>query len=135
MRKGFLVLVACVASGVLFSAVACVGPPLLTPTPTPVPFSARTFNVPAGQAYLNSFRAGVDYLIEFRFNSDLDINVSLLDPHGFEVGRWDRLESHSGVQYTAEKNGVYVLRFDNSFSLFTSKRVSVTLRVVPPWGR
>ena len=69
---------------------------------------------------------------EFPFASDSDINVSLYDPHGFEVGRWDRLESHSGVQHIAERNGVYVLRFDNSFSLFTSKRVSVTMRVVPP---
>ena len=105
------------------------------PTPTPVPFTALTFNVPAGQEHDTRLQAGVGYLIEFRFDSDLDINVSLYDPHGFEVGRWHRLESHSGVQHIAEKNGVYVLRFDNSFSLFTSKRVSVTMRVVPPRGR
>ena len=105
------------------------------PTPTPVPFTAITFNVPAGQEHETRLQAGVGYLIEFRFDSDSDINVSLYDPHGYEVGRWHRLESHSGVQHIAEKNGVYVLRFDNSFSVFTSKRVSVTMRVVPPRGR
>ena len=73
--------------------------------------------------------------IEFRFSSDLDINVNLYDPHGFEVGRWHRLESHSGIQHVAEKSGVYLLRFDNTFSVFTSKRVTLRIRVVPPWGR
>ena len=109
--------------------------PMPLPTPTPVPFTAITFDVPAGQAHDARLQAGVGYLIEFRFDSDLDINVSLYDPHGFEVSRWHRVESHSGVQHIAEKNGVYVLRFDNSFSLFTSKRVSVAMRVVPPRGR
>ena len=96
---------------------------------------AITFKVPAGQKHETRLQAGVGYLIEFRFDSDSDINVSLYDPHGLEVGRWHRLDSHAGVQHIAEKNGVYVLRFDNSFSVVTSKRVSVTMRVVPPRGR
>ena len=109
--------------------------PTPLPTPTPVPFTAITFKVPPGQEHETRLQAGVGYLIEFRFDSDSDVNVSLSDPHGYEVGRWHRLDSHSGVQHIAEKNGVYVLRFDNSFSVFTSKRVSVTMRVVPPRGR
>ena len=103
-----------------------------TPSPTPVAFSAVTFNVPAGQEHDTGTQAGVGHRFEFRFSLDFDINVNLNDPHGFEVGRWHRLDSHSGIQHVAEKSEVYLLRFDNTFPVFTSKRVSLQVRVVPP---
>ena len=106
-----------------------------SPTPTPVPLNSMTFNVPAGQVYDVRIRAGLGYSIEFRFDANLDITVSLYNPEGFEVDRWERIESHSGVRHTTAASGDYFLRFDNSFSLFTAKRVTLRSRAVPPWGR
>ena len=105
------------------------------PIATPVPFQSVTFEVQAGGEYRLSLEARSGHLIEFRFNVDLDIDLIVLDPTGSEIGHWDRVESHSGIQKTAEHDGIYTLIFDNSFSFFTPKSVQVDYRVVPSGGK
>ncbi len=73
--------------------------------------------------------------LEFQFQSDLDINVQMLDPIGGSLGRWDRVDALSGISTTATTEGVHFLVFDNSFSVFTGKAVDLKYRVVPSGGR
>ena len=75
-----------------------------------------------------------DSRVEYRFQSDLDINVWVIDPQGNRLAGADRVLQDSG-SVKAATLGTYDLVFDNSFSLFTGKIVDLTYRVVPPGGR
>ena len=109
--------------------------PTATPTPTPVPFKDISFKVSAGSEYRVSLSMDAGSRLEFQFQSDLDINVWMLDPIGGSLGRWDRVDALSGTSITAKTDGVHFLVFDNSFSVFTGKAVDLKYRVVPSGGR
>ena len=109
--------------------------PTAIPTPTPVPFKDISFKVSAGSEYRVSLSMDASSRLEFQFQSDLDINVQMLDPIGGSLGRWDRVDALSGTSITAKTDGVHLLVFDNSFSVFTGKAVDLKYRVAPSGGR
>ncbi len=105
-----------------------------TPLPTPVPFKDTSFKVPAGNEYQLSLSMTAGSTFEYRFQSDLDINVRIIDPFGDSMVSWERVLENSGTTM-ANVTGVHQVVFDNSFSLFTSKTVQLSYRMVPPGGR
>ena len=56
-------------------------------------------------------------------------------PFGRELGSWERVKALGERNVTATTSGVHTLTFDNAFSVFTSKTVTLKHRVVPPGGR
>ena len=104
------------------------------PTPTSVPSKNVSFKVPAGDEYRVRFNMPEGARVEYRFRSDLDIDAWLENPLGNRISGADRVYNDSG-DVTADTVGSYTLVFDNSFSLFASKSVNLTYRVVPPGGR
>ena len=125
-------------TGIVSLLVALVVPTMAcsipVPTPTPVPSETVSFKVPAGSDYKVNVAMQVGSKMEYRFTGDLDINFELIDPLGAQLGRLSRVE-HLNGDVTAAVKGVYTLRFDNSFSLLTSKNIDLTYRVVPQGGR
>ena len=106
-----------------------------TPTPTPVPIKQDVLKIEAGG--IQQFAVGLaegDRLY-FSFKADLDINVRLVGPFGRELGSWERVKALGERNVTATTSGVHTLTFDNAFSVFTSKTVTLKHRVVPPGGR
>ena len=102
------------------------------PTPEPITETSR-FKVSAGSVQELSLHMPAESRLEFRFNSDLDINVEFRDPYGKPLGSWDRVTTLTRT-ITAKTTGLHVLAFDNSFSLFASKDVAVTYSHWPPPG-
>ena len=100
-----------------------------------VPTQSVSFKVSAGDAYRVTLSMSAGSSFEYRFVSDLDINVFFTDPFGAQIGRWERIKSIGKTRIGVEATGVHALVFDNSFSMFTSKSVDLTYRVVPPDGR
>ena len=121
--------------GLLLLATVLGGCETFAPTATPVPFKDSSFKVSSGSEYRVTLGMTAGSKLEFNFRSDLDINVRLLDPTGDSLGSWDRVDRLNGISTTAETEGVYILVFDNSFSILTSKAVDLNYRVVPSSGR
>ena len=121
-------------SGVLVMAIATCGSspePTPTPLPTPIPVLTSSFKVPAGNAYRVTFDMNAGNRLEFAFQADLDINVSFVAPNGHAIGEWARVDQLSGRVLSTTLTGPHELVFDNSFSLFTSKSVTLYMRVLP----
>ena len=110
--------------------------PLPVPTPTAIPFFVTSLKVDAGSESRLSLPMNAGSTLEFDMEANLDINVALYDPQGFRVGTgWDHVERLTKRSIEVQVGGVYTLRFDNSFSIFTAKTVDVRARVIPPGGR
>lgn len=108
--------------------------PIPTPTPTPVPFNTTSFKVSAGEFYTVRANMESGSRLEYRFSSDLDIDVRVVDPLGNVLSRSSRTYEDSG-SVVANSLGTYELVFDNSFSVFAGKDVTLRYRIVPPGGR
>ena len=104
------------------------------PTPTRVPSKDVSFKVDARSEYRVNVPMTEGATFECQFQSDLDINLILIDPLGNNIANWSRVESLT-IETVAEVTGVHTLVLDNSFSRLTSKAVSLTYRVVPSGGR
>ena len=129
MNKSFTVL----ALSVMVLLIAC-QESTPTPLPTPVPTITRTFKIDAGDSREMAFDVQKGTVVEYSFKADLDFNFSVLDPGGNVVTRTNRVIEDQG-QVRADRFGRYTLRFNNGFSLFASKTVTLTYRVVPAGGR
>lgn len=101
--------------------------PTWTPTPTPVPISkSASFKVPAGDTYEVSVIPPWDGAsVQGFMQTDLDINFLIKDPLGNSLADWGRVTS-TDFSFRTQSRGTYKLVFDNTFSVFTSKNVSVS---------
>ena len=104
------------------------------PTPTMVPTTNTVFKVGSRSKYRLNFDISVGSTIEFKFSADLDLNFIIRDPLDNVVYQSDRVFNDEG-RVTANRSGRYTLVFDNGFSLFASKNVTIAYRVVPAGGR
>ena len=57
-----------------------------------------------------------------------DINFFVTDPKGNSILRYDRA-TRTSFSFTASMTGTYVLHFDNSFSIISSKSVTLSHRI------
>jgi hypothetical protein len=55
-----------------------------------------------------------------------DINFWITDPNGNIIVNLGRISQGTTFEFTAKKSGAYTFHFDNSFSLFSSKTVSLS---------
>jgi hypothetical protein len=58
-----------------------------------------------------------------------DINFWVTDPEGTTILGLGRVIQGRSFEFTAQKNGAYILHFDNGFSWFTAKTVTLTYNV------
>lgn len=58
-----------------------------------------------------------------------DINFWITNPQGATVINLDRVSNGANFEFTAHQSGAYTFHFDNQFSLFSSKTVSLTFDV------
>ena len=86
------------------------------------------FEVLAGEEHLLQFDMNDGAMLDFGFESDLDINFRVYGPDQSELLSRDRIEFGSWY-ISADLDGTYTLLFDNSFSLFTSKHVTFDFRL------
>ena len=117
---------------------ACSDPPPTAtpiPTPTPVPFTNLTFKVPAGESHNLSFDLRVRDRLEIRFQSELDIGFAINGPDDTIIRDFGRVEVLDSYTLHPETSGRHTLFFDNGFSVFTGKTVTIVYRVVPQGGR
>ena len=60
-----------------------------------------------------------------------DIDFYVTDPNGNTILRYDRA-TQTSFSFTASTAGTYTMHFDNSFSIFTSKSVTLDYTVTKP---
>jgi hypothetical protein len=77
-----------------------------------------TFNLSAGQTFTGS--------LAISGGSGNDINFWITDPEGATIVNLGRVSQGGSFDFTAQMSGAYTLYFDNSFSLLSSKTVSLT---------
>lgn len=61
-----------------------------------------------------------------------DIDFWVTDPEGTTILGLGRVAQGRSFEFTAQKNGAYILHFDNSFSWFTAKTVTLTYEIGSP---
>lgn len=61
-----------------------------------------------------------------------DIDFWVTDPEGTTILGFGRVAQGRSFEFTAQKNGAYILHFDNSFSWFTAKTVTLTYEIGSP---
>lgn len=109
--------------------------PMPTATPTPPPFRSMTFVVPPTRSYtltLQDVRSG--NVVEGSFSATGghgDVDFQLRAPNGGVLDSASRSVGPYAFHVVARQDGYYVLWFGNTFSLFTSKTVSLELRDYP----
>ena len=92
----------------------------------------ETFTVPPWQEVVRTVTLKEGDTLSGRINvsggSGNDINFYVTDPDGNTILRYDRASSTS-FSFTASKTGIYTLHFDNSFSIISSKSVTLEYSV------
>ena len=58
-----------------------------------------------------------------------DINFYITNPSGAQIYNAGRITGGTSFSFTADSSGAYILHFDNSFSLFSDKQVTVSYDV------
>lgn len=93
---------------------------------------AETFTVPALHEATRSIGLSdgdkVSGDISVVGGSGNDINFYVTDPNGNTITRHDRV-TETSFSFSASMTGTYVMHFDNSFSLFSSKSVTLDYTV------
>ncbi|MCC6023249.1 MAG: emp24/gp25L/p24 family protein [Thaumarchaeota archaeon] len=110
-----------------------------TPTPTPSEAYMEHVYVTVGAQDLKRYEfyvcGGCRFAIIFYVYDPswkpVDIIFRALDPEGKEIYPRGKVISLQW-SFTAEKAGTYVLEFDNTYSILTSKYVDLALAVRPP---
>jgi len=82
-----------------------------------------TYNLNSGQTFSGSLSItgggnGIDFWVT--------------DPEGTTILGLGRVAQGRSFEFTAQKNGAYILHFDNSFSWFTAKTVTLTYEIGSP---
>ncbi len=97
--------------------------------------NSQTFTVPAGSSEQVSLNLNggdsVTGTISVSGGSGNDVNFKITDSNGNIISSQDRITSTS-FSFTASTSGTYKLSFDNSFSVFSSKSVSLDYSVQSP---
>ena len=83
------------------------------------------FEVRAGEEFQFSRPLLSGSRLRYDFTSDLDINLRIYGPDGSELSSQDRTFSADGT-ISADIEGNYTLLWDNSFSLFANKVVTLS---------
>jgi hypothetical protein len=82
-----------------------------------------TYNLDSGQAFSGSLSIT---------GGGNDIDFWVTNPEGTTILGLGRITQGKSFEFTAQKNGAYVLHFDNSFSWFTAKTVTLTYSIGTP---
>ena len=96
----------------------------------------KSFNVPAEEYYQLPFDVETGTEIRYSFavhegiGQDIDVTFVVLDPSGKAVVLHERVKNAQGSIVTRD-SGRYTLVVDNSFSLFTSKDITLAYDVIP----
>jgi hypothetical protein len=80
-----------------------------------------TFNLNNGDSVSGS--------ISVTGGSGNDVNFYISDPTGGQIYNAGRVSGGTSFSFTANSSGAYILHFDNSFSLLSSKQVTVSYDV------
>lgn len=93
---------------------------------------AETFTVPSLQEVTRSLGLvdgdKVSGSISAAGGSGNDINFYVTDPNGNTIIRYDRV-TQTSFSFSASMTGTYIMHFDNSFSIFSSKSVTLDYSV------
>jgi len=90
---------------------------------SPLSEQMLTFNLNTGQKFTGSLAIS---------GGGEDINFRVVDPSGAAIVNLGRVTSGANFDFTAQESGAYTLHFDNSFSLFSTKTVSLTYDIGLP---
>lgn len=91
---------------------------------SPLTQQMLVFNLQTGQKFTGS--------LSISGGSGNDINFWITDPQGATILNLGRVSQGTSFDFTAQSSGAYTLYFDNSFSLLSSKTVSVTYDIGLP---
>jgi len=94
--------------------------------------TTQTFTVPALSSTTDKLNLtqgdSVSGSVSVVGGSGNDINFVITDPNGNNLGTWDRT-TYNTFSFSASISGTYTLTFDNSFSLLSSKSVTLDYSV------
>jgi hypothetical protein len=82
-----------------------------------------TFNLANGDKFSGS--------LSISGGSGDDINFKVTDPQGTVIVGLGRVSQGRSFEFTAQQAGAYTFNLDNSFSIFSSKMVSLSYDVTP----
>lgn len=92
----------------------------------------ETFTVPPGRDITRSLQLNnedkVSGSISVVGGAGNDVNFFVTDPNGNTILRCDRA-TQTSFSFTASISGTYILHFDNSFSIISSKSVTLSYRI------
>ena len=88
------------------------------------------FEVKAGEEFPLTFQLFAGESLQYAFVSELDLYFRVYGPDGSELLRSDRTFSADGT-IMADTDGAYTLLWDNTFSIFTSKEVTLAYAIEP----
>lgn len=109
--------------------------PLPTSTPTPGPFETRVFSAGPINVHQETIVGQAGQTLEGYFTvqggSTPDIIFTLYAPNGTILDQRNRaVARYDFPPYQLPASGTYVMTFDNSYSIFATKRLTMVLRVV-----
>lgn len=83
-----------------------------------------TYNLQSGDKFTGS--------LSISGGSGNDIDFKVTDPQGTTVVGLGRVSQGRSFEFTAQESGAYTLHFDNSFSLISSKAVTISYDISKP---
>lgn len=99
---------------------------------TPIITRAETFSVPQLQRVTRNVGLGtgdkVSGSVTVVGGSRNDINFYVTDPNGYIILSFDRV-TDTDFSFSASMTGTYLMHFDNTFSFFSSKSVTLDYTV------
>jgi len=100
--------------------------------------TVQTCNAPAGSQCALTFNLNngdsVSGSISVTGGSGNDVNFYVTNPSGAQIYNAGRVGGGTGFSFTANSAGAYILHFDNSFSIFSGKQVTVSYDVTSSGG-
>ena len=90
-----------------------------------------SFEVSAREVYPIPLDLEEGATVNFKFTTTLDIDFRVIRPSGSVEREYVRVEGAEG-SLVARISGRYMLEFDNSFSILTSKTITLGYDVTPP---
>ncbi len=95
----------------------------------------KTTQVSAGSSNMLTFNLDKDDKFEGSLSisggSGNDIDFSVTDPQGSTILGFGRVSQGRSFEFTAQKSGAYTLHLGNTFSVFSSKTVTITYDITP----
>jgi hypothetical protein len=106
-----------------------------------VPVNAATVqncNAPSGSSCTLTFNLNngdkVSGSVSVTGGGGNDINFFVTNPSGAQIYNAGRVTGGTSFTFTADSSGAYILHFDNSFSLLSSKQVTVSYDITGGGG-